>query len=229
MMMKTIYRTALIGGAGAILAACQTGAQNIPATPLAADRHQIRVEETAEQFEFAPAPHAVGLQPAERAALARLMDAYAQEGRGPLVVSYPRGSQNEDAAVTALDELRDMAYRSGLPANLVQGAPYDAAGRGRAPVSISYMRLEARGPECGQVWTDISKSYQNGPTPNFGCATKANLAAMIADPADLLGPRAMTPPDAVRRAAVLEAYRAGEATAAERTEQETGTVSDAVE
>lgn len=229
MMTKTIYRAGLIAGAAGVLAACQTSPQMIPAAPLAADRHQIRVEETAEQFEFAPAPHTLGLEPAERASLARMMEAYAQEGRGPLVVSYPRGSQNEDAAVTALDELRDMAYEYGLPAHLVRGAPYDAAGRGRAPVTVSYTRLQARGPECGQVWTDISKSYANGPTPNFGCATKANLAAMIADPADLLGPRDMTPPDLARRATVLEAYRSGESTAAERSEQETGTVSDAVE
>lgn len=229
MMTNTLNRAALAAAAAAVLAACQTGPQMLPAAPLSADEHRIRVEETAEQFEFAPPPHAVGLQPAERAALARMMDAYAREGRGPLVVSYPRGSENEDAAVTALDELRGMAHDYGLPAHLVQGAPYDAAGRGRAPVNVSYMRLVAIGPQCGQVWPDISRSYGNGPTPNFGCATKANLAAMIADPADLLGPRAMTPPDTRRRTTVLEAYRSGEATAAERTEQETGTVSDAVE
>lgn len=229
-MTKTIISGAmLLAGAGLVLSACQTGPQTIPAAPLSADRHQIRVEEATERFEFAPASHAVGLGPAERASLTRLMQAYAREGRGPLVVSYPRGSENEDAAVTAFDEMRDMAYNSGLPTHLVQGAPYDAAGRGRAPVSVSYTRLEARGPECGQVWGDITKSYANGPTPNFGCATKANLAAMIADPADLLGPRDMTPADTRRRAVVLEAYRAGEQTAAERTEQETGTVSDAVE
>ena len=62
--------------------------------------------------------------------------------------------------------------------------------------------------------------------PNHGCATQNNLAAMVADPADLVGPKTMTPADAGRRNTVLEKYRAGEATATQRSEQDSGAVSE---
>jgi type IV pilus biogenesis protein CpaD/CtpE len=46
--------------------------------------------------------------------------------------------------------------------------------------------------------------------PNYGCAYQNNVAAMVANPADLLRQRAELPPDANRRAGVIEAYRAGQ-------------------
>ena len=42
---------------------------------------------------------------------------------------------------------------------------------------------------------------------NFGCAYQNNIAAQIADPADLIGPRAQTPVDAEQRGQVMKRYR----------------------
>ena len=44
---------------------------------------------------------------------------------------------------------------------------------------------------------------------NLGCATQANLAAAVANPEDLVQPRAETPPLAARRQKVIDQYRKG--------------------
>ena len=62
----------------------------------------------------------------------------------------------------------------------------------------------------------------------LGCSVRTNLAAMIADPADLLANRPLDPGDLVRREVILEKFRAGESTASIRSNQESGAVSDAV-
>ena len=54
----------------------------------------------------------------------------------------------------------------------------------------------------------------------------ANLAAMVADPRDLVAPRTMGVGDTGRRLDVIERYRAGESTASERSEHESGAVSN---
>ena len=50
-------------------------------------------------------------------------------------------------------------------------------------------------------------TFENKNYYNFGCATQNNLAAQIADPNDLLGPRRMTPADATQRGQALKRYR----------------------
>ena len=46
---------------------------------------------------------------------------------------------------------------------------------------------------------------------NLGCATQRNLAAMVANPADLVQPRGEDPISTSRRTVVLDKYRKGEA------------------
>ncbi len=55
--------------------------------------------------------------------------------------------------------------------------------------------------------------FENQPYWNLGCAIQRNLAAQVADPADLMQPRGETPAYAMRRTTVVEKYRQGQATA----------------
>jgi pilus assembly protein CpaD len=57
----------------------------------------------------------------------------------------------------------------------------------------------------------------------------SNIAALVEDPADLLRPRDEDPRDGARRTTVMDAYRAGEQTHAERTSDERITISNAVQ
>lgn len=67
---------------------------------------------------------------------------------------------------------------------------------------------------CGQ-WPDDLGDYRQTTTHrphwNYGCASQQNLAAMVANPNDLLHPQAETAPDAARRQTNLTRYRAGTA------------------
>jgi pilus assembly protein CpaD len=86
--------------------------------------------------------------------------------------------------------------------------------RQRHPIVVT--RKTASVPhECGQ-WPDdlgasnISVTQENAPHWNYGCATQANLAAMIDNPNDLLEPRRQTPANSVQRQRAVTAYSLGQ-------------------
>lgn len=226
-MTFSVFRKTFMAAALAALGltACHTSVEQQP-FGFTADKFKPRVVQVDESYEFAPAPYDSGLNPGDRAGVAQKMAIYARTGRGTMVVSYPRNSANEKAAAASLDDMRAMAASYGVSANAIQAAPYEASGQNRAPVSIRFARLEAVIPKCGTNWASITETANNEAHPNFGCATNANLAAMVADPADLIEPGTMGPVDQARRQTVLETYRKGEATAAERSDSESGTFSD---
>jgi pilus assembly protein CpaD len=72
------------------------------------------------------------------------------------------------------------------------------------------MAIKAGVDGCGQWPTDLSAGPENRNYHNFGCASQNNLAEMIANPSDLLGPRGSTAIDAERRLKVIDAYRKAE-------------------
>ena len=63
------------------------------------------------------------------------------------------------------------------------------------------------------------EAITNAPEPtselyyNLGCASQRNLAAMVANPSDLVQPRPETPAYTGRRTFALDKYRQGQATA----------------
>jgi pilus assembly protein CpaD len=61
-------------------------------------------------------------------------------------------------------------------------------------------------PGCPD-WSDADLGADEGQARNFGCATRANLAAMIANPADLLHGQDATATDTVATVRALKAYR----------------------
>jgi len=61
-------------------------------------------------------------------------------------------------------------------------------------------------PGCPD-WSDAELNSGEGQSTNFGCATRSNLAAMIADPADLLHGRVATTTDTIATVRALKAYR----------------------
>jgi pilus assembly protein CpaD len=88
----------------------------------------------------------------------------------------------------------------------------------RAPVLVGFETVRAVTPQCGTVWGNLGRTGDNQSASNFGCAVNANLAAQIANPRDIVSPRAMTPAEAGRRSVVFDAYREGTQTSAAREE-----------
>jgi pilus assembly protein CpaD len=124
---------------------------------------------------------------------------------------------------------RSFLISNGVPADKIEVVSYrPEPGAAAPPLLVGYLRYAAELPKCGETWTNIAHSWKNDVQPNFGCAVSANMAAQTADPADLLGPRRMTPQDAARRQVVLDKYRAGEITASAKDEKADGAISRAV-
>jgi pilus assembly protein CpaD len=187
--------------------------------------HPISVETDVATLNVGVVAGQPGLAPSERSAIEAFAAAYRQRGHGPLTISTPSGSPNAGAAAVALSDVRDILAENGVTS--LAYTPYRASGADNgAPLILSFKHYVAKPTACGDWSMDYAFDPSNRLPPNHGCATQNNLAAMVADPADLAGPRTMTPADAGRRNTVLEKYRAGEPTATQRTEQDSGAVSE---
>jgi pilus assembly protein CpaD len=137
-------------------------------------------------------------------------------GNSKLVIAVPSGSPNESAAMRAVGNMREMIRDFGFSESTVAMQPYNGGRDLNAPIRLAYLRYVAEAPECGHWPTNLANNPRNLPYPNFGCAQQRNLAAQIVNPADLLGPRTMAPADAERRAVVIDRYRQGKTTGAEK-------------
>jgi pilus assembly protein CpaD len=187
-----------------------------------AQRHPIIVSQQPQELPLNVARGSQGLTPQQRAALlgfadrARASDA----GNSRLVISAPSGSRNEVAAMHVVGEIRRLLSDRGFPESLIQVEAYTEDGAAEPPVKVSYLRYVAEGPQCQNWSTNLAFEPQNLPYPNFGCANQRNLAAMVANPADLLGPRTESERSSERRDAVWEKYVKGESSNTEKSEDE---------
>ena len=153
--------------------------------------------------------------------------AYLGKGHGPITVSMPSGSENTKAGVRLAADIRTTLNNFGVEWGRITGAQYRAPDNADdSIIFLSFTRYQASASPCGDWSTDYAKSFSNLTPPNFGCATQHNLAAMVADPYELIAPSGVTPADAARRGVVLDNYRQGEITASEQDEQASGIVSD---
>jgi pilus assembly protein CpaD len=188
------------------------------------------VVQAAERIEIPVSPYEESLSEPLRREITNFARGYVRSGHGSLVLSAPSGGANADAASRISHAVRIHLANAGVPFAAIAGSTYDAGEAADAPILLSFTRFDAQAPDCAPLWRqDLSDVSENKPWASYGCALQANLAAMIADPADLLGPREEDPRDAARRANTLEAYRKGAQSHAARSNDERVTVSNAVE
>jgi len=200
-----------------------------PPVASSVDRHRIEVTEGAERMEIPVTTGDASLSPAARAGLNNFAGNYLRYGHGALVLSTPSGDANADAASVLANQARMSLVESGVSYAAVAGSTYDASGTPNAPIIVSFSRFEAQAPECAPLYEqDLAHQSNNQAWESFGCATQANLAAMVEDPRDLLHPRDMDPRDSGRRTTVMEAYRQGDVTHADRSSDERVAISNAV-
>lgn len=214
------------------LGACATSVAppaNISPAPTRADSHVISVTQASARMEIAVDPGASTLTPKARSDLHDFASAYLRYGHGALILSTPSGSANADAASTLAGLTRMSLVEAGVSFSAVAGSTYDASGDANAPLVVTFARFEAEAPHCAPIYTqDLAHQSDNQPWESFGCAMQANLAAEIEDPSDLLQPRPMDPRDSNRRATVMQAYRAGQPTHAQRDADERISISSAI-
>jgi pilus assembly protein CpaD len=153
---------------------------------------------------------AQGLTAQEYAQLTSFANDFVKLGRGTLVISVPANAGNSASAAIVAQDAQRALYAGGVDYTKITGGTYQAGGQPNAPVMLSFARFEAQRVTC-QPWSefDARKTASNLSPDRFGCAQNANLAAMVADPGDLLGDRTDTTRDAARIQTGIETHRKG--------------------
>jgi len=217
--------TLLLAGASLTLGACATGGDMGPEPLTPTQRYSMEVK--SEPLELRLAPHAGGLSTAQTQALGEFARLWVSDDGADVTVQSPSRAGDPSAAYRTSTDAREALIVRGVPAHRVRIVSYDS-GDPQAPVVVGYMRYHAKGPDCGRAWEDVTANHGNRAYANFGCTITANMAAQIANPADVIAPHASDPADAGRRQTVLDHYRKGELTSSAHDEQANGAVSRVV-
>lgn len=212
----------------ASLSACATKVPDRVGKSARTPTEHFQARAVPDDKEIRLAVHAQGLSANQQNALATFAEEWLAVGGGKITLSAPTGGPDAGAAFRTAEGARGFLVDQGVPRDQIMLAGYDASGEAAPVLRIAYSGYRAIVPACGRTWTNLARSATNDVQPNFGCAVTANMAAQIADPADLVHPRQMTPGDATRRTNMLDKYRKGQVTSSDKDDQARGVVSDAI-
>jgi len=192
-----------------------------PITP--SERYTVQVDPAPVELKLGV--HDAGISAAQADALRDFVGRWMQTDRAPITVKAPEHGPAQAAVYRTATAARDYMIGQGVDPAAVRIVGYEASDDHTAPVVVGFVRYQARGPQCGRSWDNLATDYHADGYAEFGCAVTANLAAQIAEPADLLHPRDMDAPDAQRRQNVLDKYRQGTTTSTAKDVQANGAVS----
>ncbi len=169
--------------------------------------HPIVISEK-EQVADIPVGHAdTRLSITQRSIVEHAAANYRSNGSGVIHILIPDGSPNERAAAKLRGDIAATLRKNGVKPFNISSERYKAGPEESAPIRLSYSAMTASTNTCGQWPKDLLETAENRHYANFGCASQNNFAAQLANPADLLGPRATSPIDAERRIVVIDDYR----------------------
>jgi pilus assembly protein CpaD len=155
--------------------------------------------------------YAGGLGPEDEARLDGFVKDYLYRGNGAISISVPRGPGAQDAIRYFGGKLAAL----GVPPSKILVGNRDADD-GDARVELGFIGFGAKTGQCGDWSANAGDTSSNLPMPDFGCAVQHDIAAEVADPRDLISPRAMSPADATRRTVVIGKYEQGQITQADK-------------
>lgn len=188
----------------------------------ASQRHPILVTQEPATLMVHVAAGSKGINSTQRARLYDFADHYraTDAGNSRLVIEVPSGGANEVSAMYAVSQIRSLLNTQGFSEAAISVEAYVAEGAGDPPIRVSYLRYVAQPPPCGDWSTNLAYEPMNLPYPNLGCAGQHNFGAMVANPADLLGPRSETARSSERRDQVWSRYVNGRPTGATKSGDE---------
>src|SRR5437868_175592 len=226
-------RGLLIAGFAAALAGCNTTtAQDTTGSiPLSyTDRHPITVKEGKKTLVLFVGAGRGGLSPMQRAEVLAFAQNWKRDATGGVTIDRPVGAANERAANDTLKEALSILAQAGVPSNGIGVQPYNP-GEKLATLRLNYPLMVAEAGPCG-LWPDDlgptydTKHYENKQYYNFGCATQRNFAASVAEPADIVQPRAEGPVYAAKRSTGVDKWRKGQSPATTYPDAGKGAISD---
>ncbi len=194
MQMRSLLLAASLAPALA-LGACGPGTENRGLESV----YQPVVERTDYVFDVNAGPS--GLAPGESARLGGWLDSLRPGYGDTVAVDDPANS-----GPALRNDVSRQVSRYGLL--LSADAPVTAAPVAPGTVRIVVSRLRASVPGCPDYSRYSGSEFESNTSSNYGCASNTNLAAMIANPADLIrGEPGNGDYDAAQGTKAIELYR----------------------
>jgi pilus assembly protein CpaD len=197
-----------------VLTGCATDQQGDITASLPDDyrvKHPITIDEKLYTMDIPVGRDTARLNSGTRGNILGFAQRFNSSGSALMAIVAPVGSPNEVVASSMSHQVYDVLVASGIKPGALDFRTYRAGPKETiAPIRLAYSRIAADVADCGEWPGYLDKDSHNRNYENFGCATQSNLAAMVDNPLDLLYPRGTTPPDAARRAKVLEGYQKGD-------------------
>ncbi|MFA6153963.1 CpaD family pilus assembly protein [Mesorhizobium sp.] len=170
--------------------------------------HPIVIAEKNQKIDLAVGAGDRGMTGSQRDTLLGFLDGYDRSAAPTLTIQVPNGSANEVAATAAARDFARLAVASGIKRSRIVVTSYQAASSEiSSPVRVAYISVQAQTDKCGRWPADLGDTSDNKHYADFGCSYQNNLAAQMANPGDLLGPRKQTTIDAERRGVIIDGYR----------------------
>lgn len=189
----------LIAAAASVtLAGCAANSLGTPNTSMYSV-HQPVVERTNYAIDLAS--DGSGISTGEQARLAEWFDALDLGYGDRVAIDYGSGY----ASTVTANMVASVAADRGI---LVAGpAPVTSGQVAPGMLRVVVTRSNASVPSCPDFSTDHDRNYNASNHSNYGCATNSSLAAMIADPEDLVRGRENKKLDANSGKNAVGAYR----------------------
>jgi pilus assembly protein CpaD len=228
MRKARMIRQGMILTALLLLGACTTPASGLkkddapPVNP--GELYKMQAEQAPDEIRLGQHPD--GLSVHQRAAIADYARDYIEAGGEQVVIRTPAGGG--EAVARMAEGAKAALEAAGLSEHEIALDVYNTD-QPSAAIRLVYQRWQAKPIACGQSWTSLTNTRDNQTQANFGCAVTANMAAQIANPRDINGPRTMDASDAARRSTVLDHYRKGEITAAQSDDKMRGNVTQEIQ
>jgi pilus assembly protein CpaD len=234
-------RILIVLAAGSSMSGCYSAAygpySQLPAEPNYPNdyrhRHPITIREGKQIVEVFIGKDRSPLNASQRADIAYLSHVWRAESTGGIIISVPYGTPNGRASSEAAREVRSLLVASGIPDSLIATRSYQPEDPAKLSVlKVSYSKMVAEAGPCALWPSDLGPTFDvatynsNRPYWNLGCANQRNLAAMVANPADLVQPRGESPSWTQRRTVVFEKYRVGQSAETNYPNQDRGKVSN---
>ncbi|MFM2278580.1 MAG: hypothetical protein RLZZ444_811, partial [Pseudomonadota bacterium] len=194
--LASMTAIALMSIAALTLASCGTVRPDRQTTASIPDdyrtRHPITLAEVEHNLDVPIAAGDTSLTPASRDLIRGFAQDYSALSSGTIQVIVPQNAANSGATYRVRKDIEGILQNAGIQSSrIVQSSYSPRNSEASAPIQLRFVAVTAVTDDCGQWPSDLvgTTTTENKNWENFGCATQQNLAAQIANPADLVGPR----------------------------------------